>query len=129
MYIEDRLFSGASGERYYSVTMTEEEYSLFSEFQKEFASIRKAKKVVRAINEGERKIGLYNSAMERNGLCNSNIYNSPRAIQKITAPSPKTIKRLRKEADEVYRKEGLEGSMRELIESGKKIEGYLKRLS
>lgn len=44
MYIEDRLFSETSEEVLYSVTMTEEEYDLFSEFQKEFASIRLMKK-------------------------------------------------------------------------------------
>lgn len=32
MYIEDRLFSETSDEVLYSVTMTEEEYSLYSEF-------------------------------------------------------------------------------------------------
>ena len=36
MYIEDRLFSETSGEvKYYSVTMTEEEYALYSEFLEE----------------------------------------------------------------------------------------------
>jgi hypothetical protein len=34
MYIEDRLFSETSDEVLYSVTMTEEEYDLFSEFQR-----------------------------------------------------------------------------------------------
>ena len=37
MYIEDRLFSETSDEVLYSVAMTEDEYDLFSEFQKEFA--------------------------------------------------------------------------------------------
>ena len=35
MYIENRLFSETSGESYYSVTMTEEEYSLYRLFSKE----------------------------------------------------------------------------------------------
>lgn len=38
--MEDKLFSEISGETLYSVTMTEDEYDLFSEFQKEFASYR-----------------------------------------------------------------------------------------
>jgi len=46
MYIEDKLFSEMSGERYYSVTITEEEYSLYSEFlEKIFNS--KAQKILR----------------------------------------------------------------------------------
>ena len=47
MYIEDRLFSEISGEvKYYSVAMTEEEYSLYSEFiEKTFNS--KAQKILR----------------------------------------------------------------------------------
>ena len=39
MYIEDRLFSENSEEILYSVTLDEEEYYLFSEFQKEFGKI------------------------------------------------------------------------------------------
>ena len=35
MYIEDRLFSETSDEVFYSVTMTEDEYDLFSEFLEE----------------------------------------------------------------------------------------------
>ena len=46
MYIEDRLFSETSSEVLYSVTMTEEEYSLYSEFiEKTFNS--KAQKILR----------------------------------------------------------------------------------
>lgn len=36
MYISDRLFSESTGEGFYRVTLTEEEYALFSELQKEF---------------------------------------------------------------------------------------------
>ncbi len=40
MYIEDRLFSENNPEEVlFSVTMTEAEYSLYSEFQKEFANL------------------------------------------------------------------------------------------
>jgi hypothetical protein len=40
MYIEDRLFSENNPEEvFFSVTMTEAEYSLYSEFQKEFANL------------------------------------------------------------------------------------------
>jgi len=43
MYIEDRLFSESDpNEVLYSVTMTEAEYSLYSEFQKEFGIAQKA---------------------------------------------------------------------------------------
>ena len=37
MYIEDRLFSENTEEVLYSVLMDEDEYALYSEFQKEFA--------------------------------------------------------------------------------------------
>ena len=37
MYIEDRLFSENTEETLYSVLMDEDEYALYSEFQKEFA--------------------------------------------------------------------------------------------
>ena len=48
MYIEDRLFSELDPEEVlYSVTMTEEEYSLYTEFQKEFGIAQKAVKVVK----------------------------------------------------------------------------------
>ena len=40
MYIEDRLFSGNTEETLYSVLLDEDEYALYSEFQKEFASYR-----------------------------------------------------------------------------------------
>ena len=46
MYIEDRLFSENNPEEVlYSVTMTESEYALYSEFQKEFA----ARELIKAI--------------------------------------------------------------------------------
>ena len=48
MYIEDRLFSETSDEVLYSVTMTEDEYALYSEFQKEFA----ARQLIEAIKSG-----------------------------------------------------------------------------
>jgi hypothetical protein len=44
MYIEDRLFSETSDEILYSVTMTEEEYDLYSEFLEEKAFNRAAYK-------------------------------------------------------------------------------------
>jgi hypothetical protein len=42
MYIDDRLFSENTEEVLYSVLMDEEEYDLFSEFQKEFGAESKA---------------------------------------------------------------------------------------
>ena len=53
MYIEDRLFSENNPEEVlYSVTMTESEYSLYSEFQKEFANpVNKALKNNKLISE------------------------------------------------------------------------------
>ena len=56
MYIEDRLFSESDPEEVlYSVTMTEDEYALYSEFQKEFGIAQKAigtaKKVLKPIAE------------------------------------------------------------------------------
>lgn len=47
MYIEDRLFSENNPEEVlYSVTMTETEYTLYSEFQKEFVNpVNKALKI------------------------------------------------------------------------------------
>ena len=45
MYIEDRLFSENNPEEVlFSVTMTESEYSLYSEFQKEFGIFQKITK-------------------------------------------------------------------------------------
>ena len=41
MYIEDRLFSETSDEVLYSITMTEDEYDLFSEFQENLFSKKK----------------------------------------------------------------------------------------
>ena len=53
MYIEDRLFSENNPEEVlYSVTMTESEYALYSEFQKEFANpVNKALKNKKLISE------------------------------------------------------------------------------
>ena len=53
MYIEDRLFSENNPEEVlYSVTMTEAEYALYSEFQKEFANpVNKALKNKKLISE------------------------------------------------------------------------------
>ena len=44
MYIEDRLFSENTEETLYSVVMDEDEYALYSEFQKEFGISELAKK-------------------------------------------------------------------------------------
>lgn len=43
MYIEDKLFSENTGEPVYQVLLSEDEYSLFSMFQKEFVRIPKEK--------------------------------------------------------------------------------------
>jgi hypothetical protein len=52
MYIEDRLFSETSGEvKYYSVVLSEEEYALFSEFQKEFGKVKRANKALKKAYE------------------------------------------------------------------------------
>ena len=79
MYIEDKLFSETSGERYYSVTMTEEEYSLYSEFlEKTFNS--KAQKVLRAKKDLE--IGM--KAIKDNtnfGFTNDQLRSAGRKLQ------------------------------------------------
>lgn len=52
MYIEDRLFSENNPEEVlYSVTMTETEYALYSEFQKEFAA-RELIKTIKPVSGG-----------------------------------------------------------------------------
>jgi hypothetical protein len=52
MYIEDRLFSETSGEvKYYSVAMTEDEYALYTEFQKEFGKVKEANKALKKVWE------------------------------------------------------------------------------
>ena len=50
MYIEDRLFSEYNGEVLYSVTMTEDEYDLFSLYQKEFNKKTKLKDKIAALD-------------------------------------------------------------------------------
>ena len=72
MYIGDRLFSENTEEVLYSVLMDEEEYALFSEFQKEFASVRKLKKlgnrVIDSIAQGSSKArGKIAATAVRNG--------------------------------------------------------------
>lgn len=57
MYIEDRLFSEVSGETFYSVAMTEEEYSLFSDFKESLFSERKEKRVKLSNIESHRGLG------------------------------------------------------------------------
>lgn len=52
MYIEDKLFSENTGETVYQVLMSEDEYSLFSVFQKEF--IRRIPKV--DVNFGDERV-------------------------------------------------------------------------
>jgi len=47
MYVEDRLFSENTEELLYSVLMNEEEYGLFSEFQKEFGFSGIGKRVLK----------------------------------------------------------------------------------
>ena len=54
MYIEDRLFSENTEETLYSVLMDEDEYALYSEFQKEFGL---AQKVGEAVKNKISKIG------------------------------------------------------------------------
>ena len=56
MYIEDKLFSEVSGERYYNVTMTEEEYSLYSEFleEREFGRVQEFKAAKKAFQSKAR---------------------------------------------------------------------------
>jgi len=90
MYIEDRLFSETSDEVFYSVTMTEEEYNLFSEFQKEFASVRlmkkQGKKLFDAAIQGDRKsAGKINAIVMKNGGGKNITVNSVgRGAQKIS---------------------------------------------
>jgi len=90
MYIEDRLFSETSDEVLYSVTMTEEEYDLFSEFQKEFASVRlmkkQGKKLWNAAIEADRKsAGKINAIVMKNGGGKNIAANSVgRGAQKIS---------------------------------------------
>ena len=90
MYIEDRLFSETSEEVLYSVTMTENEYALFSEFQKEFASVRlmkkQGKKLWNAAIEADRKsAGKINAIVMKNGGGKNIVANSVgRGAQKIS---------------------------------------------
>ena len=72
MYIEDRLFSENTEETLYSILMDEDEYSLYSEFQKEFASVggykKQAKRAVDALKRGDfKEIRRASDVLARNG--------------------------------------------------------------
>ena len=55
MELYDRLFSENTDEVLYSILMDEDEYSLYSEFQKEFASVKLLKKQSKRIIDGVKK--------------------------------------------------------------------------
>ena len=119
MYIEDRLFSENTKEVLYSVLMDEEELALYSEFQKEFASIRKAVKganrvIDSAINLDKKAMGKAAAFINRNGLNQNSIkkINSP-YFDKITKKSFNHLKK--KTGIEVDLAEGLKGSRENAI--------------
>ena len=47
MYIEDRLFSENTEETLYSILLDEDEYTLYSEFQKEFGLAQRVGEAVK----------------------------------------------------------------------------------
>ena len=103
MYIEDRLFSETSDEVLYSVTMTEDEYDLFSEFQKEFASVRKLKKatwdITKARATGDRELmGKAIARMNREGLAvNSPKYIFNEGFDKVVKSNVRKMHKLKRE--------------------------------
>ena len=86
MYIEDRLFSENTDEVLYSIFMDEDEYALYSEFQKEFG-------IVQAVKNSISKIG---NKLKRKAIAEAK-EEIPKAVEKT---KPKKVKRINKELKE-----------------------------
>ena len=73
--------------------------------QKEFASVRLAKKTTREyiknIDANSKKAGFYKSVLDRNKLGLNNMYKNPEVVEKVTNPDPKVLKKYKKEIDKL----------------------------
>ena len=90
MSIEDRLFSENTEETLYSVIMDEDEYALYSEFQKEFGMIEFAKKGL----ENLKKSGLKETAKRAYGVAKKaakNYFNKAKTSFFKPTELPKSI--------------------------------------
>ena len=94
MYIEDRLFSENTEETLYSILLDEDEYALYSEFQKEFGL---AQRVGEAVKKRISKIG--NKLKNRKAIAEakeaeiSDVEKIMRVADKIKPKSVKGINR------------------------------------
>jgi hypothetical protein len=84
MYIEDRLFSENTEETLYSVLLDEDEYALYSEFQKEFGIAELAKKGF----ESFKKSGLKETAKKAYGVVKRAAKNY---FEKVKGKLPKPV--------------------------------------
>ena len=119
MYIEDRLFSEVSGERYYSVTMSEEELSLFSEFleEREYASVRGMKKASNKmfdamLNKDKKALGKATAIINRQGL-------NVNSLEKINNPNYDKV--LKSGFNRLQKKTGAEFDKNLAISKSKKL--------
>jgi hypothetical protein len=73
--------------------------------QKEFASVRLAKKATReyikSVDANSKKAGFYKSVLDRNKLGLNNMYKNPKVVEKVTNPDPKVLKKYKKEIDKL----------------------------
>lgn len=146
MYIEDRLFSETTEEVLYSVLMDEEEISLYSEFQKEFASIRDVKKAAKIMGEGTAKGGFtkgqirsmvaYGRRLNKHGkklVENDAVFDkvskaaTNSALKGARIKDPDVIKAA-KEATVISKKQAKEGLDAFIARSGKGLPGEIKNL-
>lgn len=97
MYIRRKVFSIVKDE-----SGEEKLFSTTEIGQKEFASVRLAKKATREyINANSKKAGFYKSVLDRNKLGLNNMYKNPKVVEKVTNPDPKVLKKYKKEIDKL----------------------------
>lgn len=100
MYIRRKVFSIVKDEN-----GEEKLFSTTEIGQKEFASVRLAKKATREyiknIDANSKKAGFYKSVLDRNKLGLNNMYKNPEVVEKVTNPDPKVLKKYKKEIDKL----------------------------
>lgn len=100
MYIRRKVFSIVKDE-----SGEEKLFSTTEIGQKEFASVRLAKKATREyiknIDANSKKAGFYKSVLDRNKLGLNNMYKNPEVVEKVTNPDPKVLKKYKKEIDKL----------------------------
>lgn len=120
MYIEDKLFSEMSGERYYSVTMTEEEYSLYSEFLEKTFNSKAAKKRNSAFFQNEGNAYLKKIASSAEPMTERDLITGIEAKQKSIDRSV-LLSKSKKLRDKAYKSEST-GEIRKLIDLSDKMQ-------